>query len=283
MCQAVLSPNLTKKFQWEVSQIADNRFPCVMLLGGLSVNLNHLKIKEWRIPPRWLISPCLELHPHFQSPILVWNPTLMSGTPSPCQEFHPMSGTPSPCQEIHPHVRNSTPMPGTPPMSGTPPLVWDPIPMSGTPTPCLEPHPNVWNATKCPLHLKRKFGFFQVFWCSFQSYLTWVQSHLVSNNIFHLAWKNSQNSRAATPFPSIRYLYESPINLETDHYQLTKMKLTQIRLKIRLVKIIGQMVKIAWYECLVIKCTTLIMSQSSSQYFNLNTPCVKGERSATDF
>ena len=44
MCQAVLSPNLTKKFQWEVSQIADNRFPCVMLLGGLSVNLNHLKI-----------------------------------------------------------------------------------------------------------------------------------------------------------------------------------------------------------------------------------------------
>ena len=43
MCQAVLSPNLTKKIQWEVSQIADNRFPCVMLLGGLSVNLNHLK------------------------------------------------------------------------------------------------------------------------------------------------------------------------------------------------------------------------------------------------
>ena len=43
MCQAVLSPNLTKKFQWEVSQIADNRFPLMMLLGGLSVNLNHLK------------------------------------------------------------------------------------------------------------------------------------------------------------------------------------------------------------------------------------------------
>ena len=45
MCQAVLSPNLTKKFQWEVSQIAHNRFPCVTLLGGLSVNLNHLKMK----------------------------------------------------------------------------------------------------------------------------------------------------------------------------------------------------------------------------------------------
>ena len=26
-----------------MSQIADNRFPCVMQLGGLSVNLNHLK------------------------------------------------------------------------------------------------------------------------------------------------------------------------------------------------------------------------------------------------
>ena len=45
MCQVVLSPNLTKKFQWEVSQIAHNRFPCVTLLGGLSVNLNHLKTK----------------------------------------------------------------------------------------------------------------------------------------------------------------------------------------------------------------------------------------------
>ena len=43
MCQAVLSSNLTKKFQWEVSEIANNRFPGVMLLGGLSANLNHLK------------------------------------------------------------------------------------------------------------------------------------------------------------------------------------------------------------------------------------------------
>ena len=29
-----------------MSQIADNRFPVVMLLGGLSVNLNHLKISN---------------------------------------------------------------------------------------------------------------------------------------------------------------------------------------------------------------------------------------------
>ena len=44
MSQAVLRPNLTKKFQWEVSQIAGKRFSIATLLGGLSVNLNHLKI-----------------------------------------------------------------------------------------------------------------------------------------------------------------------------------------------------------------------------------------------
>ena len=43
MSQAVLSPNLTKEVQWEVSQIADKRFPYVIVKGGLSVNLNHLK------------------------------------------------------------------------------------------------------------------------------------------------------------------------------------------------------------------------------------------------
>ena len=44
MSQAVLSPNLTKEVQWEVSQIADKRFPCMILSGGLSVNLSHLTI-----------------------------------------------------------------------------------------------------------------------------------------------------------------------------------------------------------------------------------------------
>ena len=43
MSQGPLCPNLTKKFQKEVSQIANRNFPLVMLLGGLSVNLNHLK------------------------------------------------------------------------------------------------------------------------------------------------------------------------------------------------------------------------------------------------
>ena len=44
MSQAILSPNLTKEVQWEVPQIADKRFPCAMVYGGLSVNLNHLKM-----------------------------------------------------------------------------------------------------------------------------------------------------------------------------------------------------------------------------------------------
>ena len=42
MSQGPLCPNLTKKVQMEVSQIANRNFSCVILLGGLSVNLNHL-------------------------------------------------------------------------------------------------------------------------------------------------------------------------------------------------------------------------------------------------
>ena len=43
MSQGPLCPNLTKKVQKEVSQIANRNLSVVMLLGGLSVNLNHLK------------------------------------------------------------------------------------------------------------------------------------------------------------------------------------------------------------------------------------------------
>ena len=43
MSQGPLCPNLTQKVQKEVSQIANHNLPLVMLLGGLSVNLNHLK------------------------------------------------------------------------------------------------------------------------------------------------------------------------------------------------------------------------------------------------
>ena len=43
MSQGPLCPNLTKKVQKEVSQIANRNLSPVILLGGLSVNLNHLK------------------------------------------------------------------------------------------------------------------------------------------------------------------------------------------------------------------------------------------------
>ena len=47
MSQGPLCPNLTKKVQKEVPQIANRNLSCMMLLGGLSVNLNHLKIEKY--------------------------------------------------------------------------------------------------------------------------------------------------------------------------------------------------------------------------------------------
>ena len=43
MSQGPLCPNLTQKVQKEVSQIANRNFSRTMLLGGLSLHLNHLK------------------------------------------------------------------------------------------------------------------------------------------------------------------------------------------------------------------------------------------------
>ena len=45
MSQGPLCPNLIKKVQKEVSQMANRNLPHVMLYGGLSVNLNHLKTR----------------------------------------------------------------------------------------------------------------------------------------------------------------------------------------------------------------------------------------------
>ena len=44
MSQGPLCPNLAQKVQKEVSQMANRNLSRVILLGGLSVNLNHLKI-----------------------------------------------------------------------------------------------------------------------------------------------------------------------------------------------------------------------------------------------
>ena len=60
MSQGPLCPNLTQKVQREVSQMANRNFSRVMLLGGLSVNLNHLKIlysKQMRPPFDTMIEP----------------------------------------------------------------------------------------------------------------------------------------------------------------------------------------------------------------------------------
>ena len=43
MSQDLLCPNLSQKVQKEVSQMANRNLSPVILLGGLSVNLNHLK------------------------------------------------------------------------------------------------------------------------------------------------------------------------------------------------------------------------------------------------
>ena len=48
MSQGPLCPNLTQKVQKEVSQIAIRNLPVMILLGGLSVKLNHLKRQHSR-------------------------------------------------------------------------------------------------------------------------------------------------------------------------------------------------------------------------------------------
>ena len=46
MSQGPLCPNLSQKVQKEVSQMANRNLSPVILLGGLSVNLNHLKMNS---------------------------------------------------------------------------------------------------------------------------------------------------------------------------------------------------------------------------------------------
>ena len=57
MSQGPLCPNLSQKVQKEVSQMANRNLSPVILLGGLSVNLNHLKTDVGNIP---IIQPLYE-------------------------------------------------------------------------------------------------------------------------------------------------------------------------------------------------------------------------------
>ena len=54
MSQGPLCPNLSQKVQKEVSKMANRNLSPVILLGGLSVNLNHLKSVARGLP--WLQS-----------------------------------------------------------------------------------------------------------------------------------------------------------------------------------------------------------------------------------
>ena len=45
MSQGPLCPNLSQKVQKEVSKMANRNLSPMILLGGLSVNLNHLKME----------------------------------------------------------------------------------------------------------------------------------------------------------------------------------------------------------------------------------------------
>ena len=49
MSQGPLCPNLSQKVQAEVSQMANRNLSRVILLGGLSVNLNHLKTTDFSL------------------------------------------------------------------------------------------------------------------------------------------------------------------------------------------------------------------------------------------
>ena len=49
MSQGPLCPNLNQKVQKEVSQMANRNLSHMILLGGLSVNLNHLKVIKLKI------------------------------------------------------------------------------------------------------------------------------------------------------------------------------------------------------------------------------------------
>ena len=104
--------------------------------------------------------PCQEPHPHVRTPIPCLEPHPHVRNPTPCLKPHPHVRNPTPCQEPHLHVRNPIPDWNPFPMSGIAPSV--PPPHHLVPTPA--PSPTLSNIiTKGPLHLKRKFGFFQVF------------------------------------------------------------------------------------------------------------------------
>ena len=69
MSQGPLCPNLTKKVQKEVSQMANRNLSYVILLGGLSVNLNRLKSRSCCI-----LAIASSVNLHFSIVVCVFEP-----------------------------------------------------------------------------------------------------------------------------------------------------------------------------------------------------------------
>ena len=171
----------------------------------------------------WNSIPCLEPHPH------VWNPILsLEPHPHPVPHTTPSAPTPSPVppptillQYPFLHLVLATPVwPLTAPY---PPDLAPGCPPSGTPTPCHpapapSPHPIKCHHQRSPPPEKEicvfpSFPSFPMF-VSISPRMGSILSCVIIS--FTSRGKNSQNSHAATPFPSIRYLYESQIKFITE-------------------------------------------------------------------
>ena len=180
-------------------------------------------------PPSWTPAPC---HPYYPPATAIWPSCTLPSLPRPSGPPCPTANAPSgflpsvSCTTI-PTIWPSCPtspsncylalLPLTIPSS---PAIWHswpqlPVPSGSLLLPLLPqsgPYattpPNT--ITEDPLHPKMKFELFRVSKFSDVCFnLTSCGFNLIAcdNNIFHLAWKNSQNSHEETPFPSIRYLY----------------------------------------------------------------------------
>ena len=185
---------------------------------------------------------CCNPHPWLAgTPSSVWYPIIPCLEPHPMSGTHPLSGTPSPCLEPPSLVWTSIPDWKPHPLSGTPSLVWYATPSAPTPPSCPQcPYPHqglavsVWpltapyppdlvqaaphlellppvtlllppNPHPIKYHLQRNLGFSEFSTFSDVRLSISPAINLTSrNNIFHQTSKNSQNSREATPFPSIR-------------------------------------------------------------------------------
>ena len=161
------------------------------------------------LPQQLLSGPCAPCHP-----LPPCDLALLAVLPLPhLAPCHPPPALPLPATAIWPSCPLTSP-PSPAVWHSWPQLpcpIWLPAIVSPAPTttipsgPLAPTPPNI--ITKGPLHPKRKFEFFQVSkFADVHFNLTLCGFNLISreNNIFHLVWKNSQNSREATPFPSIR-------------------------------------------------------------------------------